>query len=798
MRRPDIMLSMFHQRLLLLLGASGLALTVLGAQLGRLTIGHGEELRDRAEAQLVSQRWLPTARGTIIDRKGRVLAQDRPCFNLVGTYDVISGEWAQRKGVRAAKRTFRATWGSLDEGQRTSAAEPFVRAYQTHLSAMWNTIARISGRSEAELLAQRERVSEFVEQIAGTVRQKQFLKEIESRLERGREITAEFEDGVGQRVERTKIAEETVPHVIVRALDDRAGFEFQSLLGQRSAVEVRMPETGEILWSEPVDLLPGLQVIDAGDREYPFETMAVDVDRGSLPPPVAIEDSIRITTRGVATHILGWMRDRAQQEDLHARQRLLRDDQAFRQDVVIQDMNARQIDRGRYMPTDGVGAWGLEKSQEPALRGLRGLESRRLDTGESRLVPATSGRDVQLTLDIQLQARVQAAMSPELGLAVVQPWHRPAGEPPSEKMPDGTPLYGSAVVLDVQSGQILAMVSTPTFTRDQLRLDPKSIFSDQVLTPYVNRAIGRPYPPGSIVKALILPAAVKFGDYVLSQPIDCTGHLYPNRKDQFRCWIYKNPAFQTTHTAVLGHALSGPEALMVSCNIYFYTLGQRMGPQGIVDAYRLFGLGEPFNLGLDGEFLGRLGKDVAGTGLTPSDAVMMGIGQGPVDWTPLHAADAYATIARGGLRIKPTLLKQVGATLSAPGERIDLGLDPDSVRASLEGLWLSVNDQRGTGHHIAVGDDRPPHFTCPGVDVWGKTGTADASPLVVDFDGEGPEGRTVVTDGDHSWFVVLVGPQGELPRLAISVVMEYAGSGGKVSGPIVNQIIYALKAEGYL
>jgi penicillin-binding protein 2 len=794
----DVLLSMFHRRLLLLLGASGLGLTVLGAQLGRLTIAHGEELRDRAEAQLVSQRWLPTARGSIVDRRGRILAQDRPCFNLVGTYDVISGEWAQRKGLRAAKRTFKIAWRTLDEGQRTQAAEPFIRAYQAHLDAMWETIAEISGQGTESLEAQRSRVIEFVQGVAGAVRQKQFLKEIQGRLERGREITLQFEEDVDKRVERSKVAEETVPHVIARALEDQAGFRLQGMLGERSTIEVRRPDTGEVLWKEEVDRLPGLQILDGGDREYPYETLAIEVDRGTLPPPVAVEDTITIKVRGVATHILGWMRDRAQQEDHQARLALLREDQQFRQGVVTIDMNGRSIDRGRYMPTDGVGAWGLEKSQEPMLRGLRGLESRRLDTGERREVLPTSGRDLQLTLDIQLQARVQAAMSPELGLAVVQPWHRPAGEPPSEKMPDGTPLNGSAVVLEISTGQILAMVSTPTFTREQLRQHPKSIFSDQILTPYVNRAIGRPYPPGSIVKALMLPAAVKLGVHDLNAPIDCTGHLYSNRPDQYRCWIFKNPAFNTTHTAVLGHAPNGPESLMVSCNIYFFTLGQRLGPAGIASAYHLFGLGEPFNLGLEGEFAGRMGKDASGQTLSTGDAVMMGIGQGPIDWTPLHAADAYATLARGGTRIKPSLIKQVGETLVAPGERTDLGLSAESVRVSLEGLWLAVNDARGTGHHIAVGDERPAHFTCPGIDVWGKTGTADASPLVIDPDGEGPEARIVVSDGDHSWFVVLAGPEGALPKYAIAVVMEYAGSGGKVSGPIVNQILYALKAEGYL
>jgi cell division protein FtsI/penicillin-binding protein 2 len=155
------------------------------------------------------------------------------------------------------------------------------------------------------------------------------------------------------------------------------------------------------------------------------------------------------------------------------------------------------------------------------------------------------------------------------------------------------------------------------------------------------------------------------------------------------------------------------------------------------------------------------------------------------------------------------------------------------VKEALAGLSASVNDARGTGHHLAMGERREPHFNVPGVQVWGKTGTATAptiyvreemddpttkgakvhnplwesaveGPAIAEADGpkstfKAPAGTRVIRWGDHSWFVVLVGKQGEdRPRYAIAVMMEYAGSGGKVSGPIVNQIIWALRAEGYL
>jgi cell division protein FtsI/penicillin-binding protein 2 len=137
---------------------------------------------------------------------------------------------------------------------------------------------------------------------------------------------------------------------------------------------------------------------------------------------------------------------------------------------------------------------------------------------------------------------------------------------------------------------------------------------------------------------------------------------------------------------------------------------------------------------------------------------------------------------------------------------VETGLDTAAIGDALEGLRGSVNDPRGTGHHLtfevmgAGGPEqaREPIFNARGVSVWGKTGTADAPALVADPDGEGPEAPRVLRDGDHSWFVVLAGPEGGRPLYSIAVMMEYAGSGGKVSGPIANQVVHALVAEGYL
>jgi cell division protein FtsI/penicillin-binding protein 2 len=204
-------------------------------------------------------------------------------------------------------------------------------------------------------------------------------------------------------------------------------------------------------------------------------------------------------------------------------------------------------------------------------------------------------------------------------------------------------------------------------------------------------------------------------------------------------------------------------------------------------------LEEPFNLGIGGEYLGNAGRKVNGDPLYIGDAMLMAIGQGPVAWTPLHAADSYATLARGGLRITPRILAD------APPQARDLHLDPESIDLAMRGLDLAANDELGTGSSIAYASGSEPIFDVPGVDVWGKTGTATAVSLLgEDPDGDGPEPRPVLRAGDHSWYVVLAGREGLQPRYAIAVIIEYGGSGGRVAGPVTEQIIYALVAEGYL
>jgi penicillin-binding protein 2 len=790
-------LTMFHRRLLLLLAAFGVALLAITVQVGRLTLARGDESLAQAESRLESLQWVRTTRGRILDRKGRVLAQDRPSFDAAVEYEVLSGAWAERQAGRQARAINPRAWAQGGPEQRAELIERYLPIFTAHVERGWRLMAQAAGIGADELSRRRDAVTARVERTEAGVRRARRAREYDAVLARGRELTTEVEEEIARRV-RTPIREARSPHVVLAGVGDAVGFALMGLADRTETLSLPGPD-GPVEVEAP--LVPGLTVKDSAGREYPYETVDMDVDRSTFPSPLRTgEDGsshARVRVAGVATNVIGWVGAGARAEDVQARRERLAADPALWAASRIEVAGVEE-DRGGYEDGDPVGRWGAEAGREDQLHGLRGLRVERLDTGQERVVPAVPGRDVALTIDVALQARIQALMDPSLGLARVQPWHTASDQEHEPTMPVGTPLSGAVVVLDVASGEILAMVSTPSFTREDVRDRPESVFNDAVSLPYLDRTISRPYPPGSIAKAALLCAAVTLGRHSLDDRIECAGHLNPHQPDALRCWVYKR--FHTTHSAQLGGPLDARQALMVSCNIYFFTLGRRLGADGIGAAYGMFHVGRAFDLGIapgreEAGAVGRLGPVADGRRTvrppTADEAIQMGIGQGPVVWTPLHAADAYATIARRGVEVRPRVIAD-----GSPPERHDLGLDQRAVAAALAGLDDVVNNVgAGTGNSLTIEGRKEPIFNTPGVHVWGKTGTAAAPPIVLDPGG--PDRRTV-RDGDHSWFVILAGPTGGDPRYAIAVLMEYAGSGGKVSGPIANQVVHALIAEGYL
>ncbi len=810
--------SLFLRRLVLLMSLGAVAMAVLGVQMVRLTVTRGEAFRTSAESYLITQRWIPSQRGQIKDRKGRILAKDAPSFDIAFRYNVIvtgleshpvealvRGEvpsiaqtWAEKSALQFARIRDRSRWADLNDDERGALVEQYLRVFHAHAEAMWNGLAAETGTDRADIDRRRRAIKAMVEAQLDTYVANWTARRIDQREQEGH-IQSEAQRATIEAGFRKKgIREQRSSHVILARVGSQTGFQF---LGFKEKTEkLVFPDDSTEPGYDRTRRFPGLDVRYSGERENPYEQMQASIDLSTLPLPLRSEGVRVITVDGVACHIIGRLRNTYYDTDVNRRAERIESDPVFRARVMQTFAGESPRDMGRYVPGDWAGTTGIEAAQEAELRGLRGRTLTHVDTQVDTTVGAVHGRDVQLTLDIELQARIQAAMAPELGLAQVQDWH---GERDDEaaagfRHKTGDPLYGAAIVLDIQTGEILAMVSTPTFTRQEVRERGGELAKDAMGTPLVNRAIAKPYAPGSIVKALMLASATTRGVHRVGQTISCTGHFLPGNPNILRCWIFKHTPGMT-HDVRLGHEPNGVEAIMVSCNIFFYTLGQRLGGEGVRETFRQFGLGRRIDIGLgeNAVYPGPIGvRDETLRIYSEGEAIQMAIGQGPVSWTPLHAADAFATLARGGLRIDPTLVRSRYAS-----QRLDIGLDQGAVQETLDGLDRSINNYSGTGNHLFYADLEisEPHFNVAerGVRLWGKTGTADGAPVRIDTDGD-DKVDTIIRDGDHSWFLVLVGNKGEKPRYSVAVVMDYAGSGGKVSGPIVNQILHALCDLGYL
>ena len=713
---------LFHRRLIALviifIGVCGL----LSYKAVLLTIVQGPQRLEKAKERLYHKQFLPTWRGRIIDSKGRVLAMDVASFDIAVPWDLITGDRAKKIAMSNARQSVdRVTWKSLSPDDRQKIEDSFFPEQIEELEGFWALISKRANVPRSVLEERIEEIHQKVQKTAEVVWQRQE----EAHLKRFGDV----ED-----FKKEDIVEQRSSHVIFPTVDDKTAMDFSQLSDQ---------------------LDDAINVQHSRDRQYPERSQTIYIDRSTLPRSIREMKLEEIVISGVGDLLLGDIRKK----------------------VWAEDMNRRPFDNGQdlggYRVGDEVGNSGLELSLENDLRGLRGRVVRDRFGEELERIPPVGGQNVQLTLDIKLQARIEAILTTQIGLMTVQPWHR-------NKLEVGTALRGAVVVLDVNSG-VLAMASTPAL-RDE---------EDVEGFPWLNRGADGMYPAGSIIKPLVLAAATTEGLYVENENIECTGHYFPNVKDVARCWIYRKSNNFTMHGQ-----LKAVDALARSCNIFFYELGTRLGFGRLLDWYKKFGLTQPLSAKLtDPSASGTQGyspqqKDIVKwkrRGELAFETISMAIGQGSITCSPLHAAAAYATLARGGIWKSPTLLKQIEQ------EEVDIKLDPAGVKLAMDGLHDALSKDYGTGSLLRYGPrDSEPIFNVNEVRLWGKTGTAQAPPYR-----SSPE-ADVISGLDHSWFLVMAAHQTETtPSVIVAVLIEHGGSGGRVAGPIANQVIHALRWEGY-
>ena len=403
-----------------------------------------------------------------------------------------------------------------------------------------------------------------------------------------------------------------------------------------------------------------------------------------------------------------------------------------------------------------VGQSGVEQSYNDLLMGKDG-ERRVVVNSVGREIEMVdevipdAGRQIQLTLDYDLQRAAEEAFQYE-GFA------------------------GSAVVLDPRSGDVLSLASLPSYDPNDFALGIDSStwasLNSDALRPLQNRALQGRYPPGSTFKIVMAVAALEEGLISPDFKVACRGGgTFFNQF--FRC--------HSTHGMV-----SLDEALEKSCNTYFYTLGNMLDVDVINQWAAALGLGVTSGIDLPHEVQGlvpsRFWKnDRFGEPWYLGETISVSIGQGAVSVTPISLAVMMATVANGGTRVVPRLLKAVRddegwQDVTPPPPPADV-LAEETVEAVKRGLWMVVNHE-GTGGRARI----------IGRDVIGKSGTAQVVSLSARVAAENVD----VDLRDHGWFV-FAAPR-DNPQIAGAVFVEHADH-GYLAAPIARHIMETFFAK---
>jgi penicillin-binding protein 2 len=431
----------------------------------------------------------------------------------------------------------------------------------------------------------------------------------------------------------------------------------------------------------------------------------------------------------------------------------------------IGEINTKELQKEIYADCrsgDLIGKFGIEKSLERYLRGVRGGRQVEVNANGQvvqvlRTVPARNGHNVFLTIDSRLQQRAEELLVDKAG---------------------------AAVALDPNSGEILALASSPAFDQNDfitgLSRDKWNALINNPHRPLENKATQGEYPPASTYKIITAMAGLQEGVITANDAIFCPGHYrFGNRN--YRCWRRG------------GHgSVSLIKALAESCDVYFYQVGQRLGIDRLAWYAKAAGLGARTGLELDHEGEGIVPtaawkKKRTGIPWQPGETLSVAIGQGFNLVTPIQMAVFTAAVANGGMRYKPTLVKRIvswdGDTIvqSEPKVVGRLPVDPETLALVHHGLWEVVQGERGTARIARV----------KGIAIGGKTGTAQVVSREKIEASE--DGASVHKYKDHAWFVAYA--PSEAAQIAIAVIVEHGEHGSSAAAPVARELIKTYLGE---
>ncbi len=407
-----------------------------------------------------------------------------------------------------------------------------------------------------------------------------------------------------------------------------------------------------------------------------------------------------------------------------------------------------------YRGTLFIGKTGIEKTYESHLHGKTGyaiVEIDALGNPVRRLeeVNPQSGDNLTLSIDVRLQ---------EAALEIMGAYQ------------------GAIVAIDPNNGEVLAMVSTPTFDANWMTTGLTSSMwqaLNNTAYPLQNRATTALYPPGSTIKPLWAYLALRDSTVDPKQRIYDNGVFrFPNSTLEFRDWKPGGHGWVDLH-----------QAITVSCDTYFYHLAADVGINRLARYLRAAGFGRPTGIDLPSEKAGLVPdpqwkKKYVGKPWYPGETVIAGIGQGYVLTTPLQLAAATATIANGGTNYAPKLAKSYvhdQKTVDIPPQVAMKLEDKNNAHETIKTAMQAVMQPGGTAWRAAIGAPYP---------IAGKTGTAQIKSLPR---GERLKKELPLEYRDHALFIAFA--PADQPKIAVAIVVEHGGSGSSVAGPMARKIL---------
>lgn len=670
---------------------------------------------------------IPARQGRILAADGSILAGEEVRYDLQMQYRLIQ-EPAEERWLRAEALR------NLDRVERKDAQRVELEK-QRVLQArddLWAAVTRLTNIEPAELAATRKVIQQRIMTMKAEV--------------------------LRQRRERAKESEAVPPDDRSRDNQQIASVGGWSGIWDRVRRELTEPPTRS-MDSEPLA------------EEIGFHSIIQDVNadvRAEIEAHPERYPGMRIAVRArrnypqgeLASHLVG-TRTPLTQDELHSLRRA-------------------NPETDRHV-SDPIGRSGLELKYDEHLRGIRGRErlikNRRGDVVAREVIREPQhGRDLVLTLDVDVQRRAEQLLDRALQ-TVTLPDAVDDESSQGRVLQPTVPQGGCLVAIDVQSGAILAAASAPRFDLNLLTHPDRERWNDLIedpRKPLFSRATQMALAPGSVFKIVSAAAAIESGKMNPDVPIMCRGYL--DRPDQHRCLIYRHYNVGHGETRL-------SDALCRSCNVYFFTAARRMGPAGLVEWSRKFGIGQSTGVDLPSEGNGHLpypNEVVRGRQRRwqPAETLGLAIGQADLLVTPLQMARVMAAVANGGQLVTPHLAAESGPVsvetgpsfrpvFSYPEPQPIEGLQSETLAHIREGLEMVVNHPSGTAYKTVQMKE---------VRIAGKTGTAESG------------------GADHAWFAGYV--PADQPRIAFVVVLEHGGSGSKAAGPVARQFVKCLLDQG--